>query len=234
MVCKQKIVPRLDVAEAEEILKLVFIDCGEKLDATPMEQLTSYSLYRKESFRLQRAVLAAALILFAMVPAFFVQPVFQTSYSPKGERGLPEYTIKIDGILPVRRVIAIMGEHRLPVYEVNGHEYTIEPTQNGTVNLTVELFSKQSISGELDVKNADVTAPSLLFYSFEDGKYILGVSDEGVGVDFENIYAEDAYGERIRPESYNRETGIVTFDETVHGAQVYIPDFFANTLKLNL
>jgi hypothetical protein len=222
------------VAEAEAILRLVFIDCGEPPDTTPMEELTSYSLYRKESFRLQRAVLLAALIMFVLVPAFFVQPSFQTSYSPKGERGLPVYTIKVNSILPVKRVVAILGNYRLPVYEVNGHEYTIEPTQNGSVDLTVELFSGQTVSGQLDVKNADVVTPQLLNFTHKDGKYELYLADDGVGVDYEGIYASKESGEIIYPESYDRQEGTVTFGEEVSGARVCIPDYFKNVLKINL
>jgi hypothetical protein len=230
----KKKVPKLDVAEAEEILKLVFIDCGEEFEAAPMEALTSYSLYRKESFRLQRAVLLASLILFGMVPVFFVEPKYETTYNPKGERGLPEYTIRIDTLLPVKSVTAVLGGLRLPVYEVNSHEYTIEPTRNGKVELTVELFNRQSVSGELDVRNADVTPPKLVKYTYEEGDYTLTLTDDGVGVDYGSIYASAPSGEVIYPESFDREAGTVTFGDDVLGAEVYIPDYFANTLTLRL
>lgn len=234
MIGKRKKKPTLDVAEAEAILRLVFIDCGETPDTTPMEELTNYSLYRKESFRLQRTVLLTALIMFALVPTFFVQPTFQTTYSPKGERGLPVYTIKVNSILPVKRVVAVLGNYRLPVYEVNDHEFTIEPTQNGTVALTVELFSGQSISGNLDVMNADVTTPRLLNYTHTDGEYELYLTDDGVGVDFDAIYATTQSGEIIYPESYDRQEGTVTFGDEAEGTRVCVPDYFDNVLKINL
>jgi hypothetical protein len=230
---KQK-TPTLEVGEAEEILRLVFIDCGETPDTTPMEELTNYSLYRKESFRLQRTVLAAALVMFVLVPAFFVQPVIETSFSPKGERGLPVYTIKVDTFLPVKRVVAVLGGYRLPVYEVNGHEYTIEPTQNGSVELTVELFNGQSVTGKLDVMNADVTTPRLLNYTHSDGEYDLYLTDDGVGVDYDGIYASTESGEIILPESYDRQNGVVVFGEEVEGTLVCIPDYYKNVLKINL
>jgi hypothetical protein len=234
VVWKQKKVPKLDIAEAEEILKTVFVDCGEELNAAPMEELTSYSLYRKESFRLQRAVLLVALILFALVPGCFVQPEFETSYTAKGERGLPEYTITIKPLLPVKRVIAVIGGHRLPVYEVNGHEYTIEPTQNGIIALTVEFFNRQYVTGQLEVLNADVTAPRLEDYETKDGKYILTLADDGVGIDFASIYAMTTTGEVIYPESYDRDAQTVTFDVNLSGAQIFIPDYFSNILTLKL
>jgi hypothetical protein len=231
---KKKNEPTLEISEAEAILRLVFLDCGETPDMRPMEELTDYSLYRKESFRLQRVVLMTALIMFILVPAFFVQPTFKTSYSPKGERGLPVYTIKVESFLPVKRVVAVLDNYRLPVYEVSGHEYTIEPTKNGTVDVTVELFSGQIITGNLDVRNADVETPRLLNYTHEDGEYELYLTDDGVGVDFDNIYASSPSGVVLYPESFDREEGSVTFGDDVEGMRVCIPDYFDNVLKINL
>jgi hypothetical protein len=231
---KKKNEPTLEVSEAEAILRLVFLDCGETPDTRPMEELTDYSLYRKESFRLQRIILMAALIMFMLVPAFFVQPKFTTSYSPKGERGLPVYTIKVESFLPVKRVVAVLENYRLPVYEVSGHEYTIEPTKNGTVDVTVELFSGQIITGKLDVRNADVETPRLLTYTHENGEYELYLTDDGVGVDFDNIYASSPSGVVLYPESFDREEGSVTFGDDVEGMRICIPDYFDNVLKINL
>jgi hypothetical protein len=234
MKTKRKKIPTLSVETAEEILSLVFMDGGEEKDTPPLEELTSYSLYRRESFRLQMYILLVALVLFALLPSLFVRPVCETSFSPKGERGLPVYSIKVDTMLPVKSVTAVLDNYRLPVYEVNGHEYTIEPTKNGNVELTVELFNGQSVSQKLDVMNADVTHPRLLSYAVGNDSYELYLSDDGVGVDYESIYAETSAGDIIYPESYNRQTGLVTFGADAVETQVYIPDYFENTLKIKL
>jgi hypothetical protein len=120
------------------------------------------------------------------------------------------------------------------VYEVTGHEYTIEPTKNGTVDVTVELFSGQIINGVLDVRNADVETPRLLNYTHEDGEYELYLTDDGVGVDFDNIYASSPSGVVLYPESFDREEGSVTFGDDVEGMRICIPDYFDNVLKINL
>ncbi len=234
MALRRKKKPTLEAAEAEEILRQVLTDCGQEPDTVPMEELSSYSLYREESFRLQRGVLTAALVLFLFLPAMFVQPAFRTSCTPKGERGLPVYRIRVDTLLPVKRVIAVLDGYRLPVYEVNGHEYTIEPTRNGSVNLTVELFNGQSVTEQMDVLYADVTAPRLISFNRSDGKCELCLADDGVGVDFEGIYADFGLGEVIYPESYDRQAGTVVFGEEAAGAMVCIPDHFGNVLKIYL
>lgn len=234
MILKRKKKPTLNVETAEEILSLIFNDCGEEKDTRPLEELTSYSRYRKESFRLQRDILLVALVLFSLVPSLFVKPSCETSYSPKGERGLPVYSIRVDTMLPVKSVTAVLDNYRLPVYEVNGHEYTIEPTKNGSVELTVELFNGQSVSESLDVMNADVTHPRLLSYAVGDDSYELYLSDDGVGVDYDGIYAENASGDIIYPESYNRQTGLVIFGSEAVETMVYIPDYFENVLKIKL
>jgi hypothetical protein len=144
------------------------------------------------------------------------------------------YSIKISPLLPVKSVTAVLDNYRLPVYEVNGHEYTIEPTKNGNVELTVELFSGQSVSKDLDVRNADVTRPKLLSYAVGSNTYELYLTDDGVGVDYEGIYAETQDGSIIYPENYNRNTGLVVFGANAVDAQVYIPDYFENVLKIKL
>lgn len=231
---RRKKIPALKVEEAEEILNQIFEDCDEEPNTIPMNELVSYSLYRKESFRVQMGVLFAALILFIFLPALFVQPSFVTSYSPKGERGLPVYTVNVNTIFPVKCVTAVLGNYRLPVYEVNGHKYTIEPTKNGSVEVTVELFNGQYVTKKLDVKNVDVASPILVNHVFQDGRYELYLTDDGVGVDFEGIYATTDTGEIIRPESYDRQSGRVIFGEEVSGALVCIPDYYENVLKLIL
>jgi hypothetical protein len=140
----------------------------------------------------------------------------------------------VESFLPVKRVVAVLDNYRLPVYEVTGHEYTIEPTKNGTVDVTVELFSGQIINGVLDVRNADVETPRLLNYTHEDGEYELYLTDDGVGVDFDNIYASSPSGVVLYPESFDREEGSVTFGDDVEGMRVCIPDYFDNVLKINL
>lgn len=224
---------KLDKLEAAKILDSIFEECGEEPNSVPMSELESYSNYRKESFRLQRFTLELALLVFLLLPLFFINPSFDVGYRAKGERGLPEYTINISTKLPIKRVTAVMDNHSFPVYEVNGHTYTVEPTKNGKMRLMVELFSGQSVTKDCEVSGADTEAPRLVKTETIDGKCHIYVSDEISGVDYAAVYAT-VEGTDIKPESYDSSSGCIIFGRELQDATVYIQDNMGNPLILKM
>lgn len=86
---KSEYIPRLSAAEAEEILSQVFMDCYEDANSIPVEQLESYSNYRSEKMNLQKIIAELGLVIFIILPCFFVRPQFSVSNPVVGERGLP-------------------------------------------------------------------------------------------------------------------------------------------------
>ena len=65
---------RLDALTAAKVLDAVLDSCGWAENTIPMEALSSYAVYRRECFSLQRNITAAALVLFFLLPLLFVKP----------------------------------------------------------------------------------------------------------------------------------------------------------------
>jgi hypothetical protein len=223
----------LTTLETSEILDGVFSECGDEGNSIPMETISSYAVYRKERFTLQRVILAMALLVFMMLPLLFILPSYTVSVENTGDRGLPVYTVEVDSFLPVGRVLASIKEHALPVYEAGAREFTVEPTRNGNLDISVELINRQRVRTEYDVTSVDADGPELLgSETFDDG-FLLKVTDAGIGVDYREIYAVSASGEVHYPVSADEENGVL-FEYPSETWDVYIPDHIGNTLHLSV
>ena len=223
----------LTTLETSEILDSVFDACGEEGNTVPMETISSYAVYRKERFTLQRVIVAMALLVFMMLPLLFVLPSYTVSVEETGTRGLPVYTVKVDSILPVGKVLANISDHELPVYEAGAREFTVEPTRNGNMDISVELVNRQAVKTEYDVTAVDAEGPKLLGNKTMSDGFVLKVEDAGIGVDYREIYAVSASGKTYYPVSANEEDGIV-FEYPSEAWDVYIPDHIGNTLHLSV
>ena len=223
----------LTTLETSEILDAVFNSCGEEGNTVPMETISSYAVYRKERFTLQRVIVAMALLVFMMLPMLFVLPTYTVSVEETGSRGLPVYTIKVGSFLPVGKVIASIKDHALPVYEAGAREFTVEPTRNGSLDISVELINNQSVSSEHDVTTVDAEGPKLVESKTYDDGFMLRVSDAGIGVDYRDIYAVSASGKVHYPITASEEEGIL-FTYPNEAWDIYIPDHIGNTLHLSV
>jgi len=229
---------RIDAAElttheTSEILDRVFSECGSEANTVPMDTISSYAVYRKERFTLQRAILSLALLVFLMLPLCFLMPGYTVSVDEEGERGLPVYTVEVSSLLPVGRVLASIRDHGLPVYEAGAKEFTVEPTRNGDLDISVELVNRQIVSGSHEVTAVDAEGPVLTgSEKLKDG-FLLKVADSGIGVDYRDIYAVDASGETHYPLSASEEEGVL-FEYPSETWDIYIPDHIGNTLHLSV
>ena len=107
----------------------------------------------------------------------------------------------------------------------------MEPTRNGTLDISVELVNRQIVSGSHDVTAVDAESPVLVeSEKLKDG-FLLKVSDAGIGVDYREIYAVDASGDMHYPVSASEEEGVL-FEYPDKTWDIYIPDHIGNTLHL--
>ena len=222
-----------DVVVIQEILDDVFEKCGKRPNSVPIEALAAYAVYRKERFSLQKGILIAAMILFLMLPLLFIAPAFEVSAIPEGERGLPVVRIDVASGLPVWKVLADINRHSLPVYEAGAFEYTVEPVRNGTITIEVTLINRQSLKKEIEMEDVDSDSPELTGSEIEKDEVILTVHDDGIGIDFREIYAQDREGHIYYPLSYDEETGVIIFEYPDDEWDVYIPDHIGNRLHLS-
>jgi len=225
---------QLDAWTAARILGEVFEACGREPNTIPVEALSAYAVYRKERFSLQRGVLAAALLLFVLLPVLFVLPAYTVSGPEEGERGLPVYTISVRSLLPVGSVTARLRSHALPVYEADSRLYTVEPTRNGTMEIRVELVNRQQKTERLEVAAVDAHGPVLTGSQVGEDTVTLQVLDEGIGVDYREIYTMTASGQSGQALSWDAETGSIVLAWPEEPVDVYIPDYIGNTLHISL
>lgn len=226
--------PQLDIEIAGKILEQAFVANDTEPNTTPLDVLTAYSNYRKERFTLQRSVLAVIMTLFLLLPLLFIAPVFTLDLQPQSRPTNPVYSLTVDTFMLVERITATIDGHSIPVYEVDSHVYSIEPTRNGQMEVTVTLINHQTQTQYIDVSTVDLSAPSIVSNSTEDGMVHLYLSDPGSGVNYEAIRATDPDGNEVLPLSYDEETGCVTFAYPEQSLNVYIPDHADNALHLVL
>lgn len=223
----------LTTHETSEILDKVFGACGAEGNTVPMETIASYTVYRTERFTLQRVILAMALLVFMMLPMLFILPAYTVTVDENGERGLPVYTIDVDSLLPVGRVLASIKDAGLPVYEAGAREFTVEPTRNGELDISVELVNRQIVSGSHKVTAVDAEGPKLVSSERLKDGFLLKVSDSGIGVDYREIYAVSASGDVHYPLKAGEEEGVL-FEYPEDKLDIYIPDHIGNTLHLSV
>ena len=221
-----------DVIPAE-VLEHIFDECGRKPNTVPIDALNAYTVYRKERFSLQKMILIAAMVLFIFLPLFFITPEYEVNGEAKGERGLPVYTIKVGSILPVGSVNAFINNHVMPVYEADRSTFSVEPTRNGSLKIEVKLFNRQGVTKKMQVTEVDCNGPVLTGNDVRDGLVYLEVKDEGIGVDYREVYADGISGKRNYPVSVDSERGEIVFEYPDEVWDVYIPDHIGNMLHLS-
>ena len=222
----------IDPQQAAAVLEQIFEQCGVEPNSIPMEALSAYTVYRSERFHLQRGILVAVLTLFFLMPFLFFRPKFTVDMEEDGIRKLPVYTVHVENVLPVHSVKARQKNRMLPVYEADSRTYTIEPTRNGTLQISVALFNRQETSVTMNVEGVDRNGPAFIGSDVIGDLVYLYVKDEGIGVDYDGVYASNAAGIRILPTETDPATGTIVFPYPEEGWDVYIPDHIGNTLHL--
>ena len=226
--------PQLDAAAASQMLESVFEAAGVEPNDVPMEALASYTTYRKERFGLQRAIVATVLVLFLLLPLLFIAPAFSVNERELGERGLPVYSVQVDGVIPIRSVTARLGTHALPVYEEDARSFTVEPTRNGELTVEVTLANFQRATVTVDVTDVDSKAPRLVDSKTDATSVYLYLEDDGIGVNFAGVYARTASGTVVRPRLIDEASGMVVFDFPTEDMDVFVPDSIGNTVRISL
>ena len=226
--------PELDALQRASVLEAVFQQCEQEENTVPLEALASYAVYRKERFSLQRGFLSALLLLFFLLPGLFLLPKVDAEVTAAGFRGLPVYSFKVHSVLPVSRVTANVRNRSLPVYQDAAKRFSVEPTRNGELKITVELINRQRAVLTRSVTEVDDESPKLVKSEISDTQVCLTVRDAGIGVDYNAVYALSDSGTVVRPFFFDFEENQILFDYPEENWDVYIPDYIGNTLHLAL
>ena len=224
--------PELNERQVSAVLENVFEQCGVEPNSVPLEALSAYTVYRRERFHLQRRILIATIAIFLLMPFLFIETKYSVELTEEGTRRLPAYAVRVSSLLPVQSVTAQMKNRRLPVYEEDTKTYTIEPTRNGKLEITVSMINRQRTASSVEVTGVDSKSPELVSSAVVDGQVKLSVRDGGIGVDFDEIYATTASGAVERPLETDESQGTVVFAYPTETWDVYIPDHIGNALHI--
>lgn len=218
---------------ADQMLKNIFDVCEVEPNTVPLDDLKSYSNYRKDRFFLQKVILVIIMLLFLALPAMFIAPKIQV-LEQVTEAPHPAYHLGVDSILPITSVTATVDGVNVPVYEKQKKVYSIEPEISGTMTVTVTCVNNQWTSRQIQVSTIDRDVPEVVEDRLEGDFVYLYLKDEGSGVAWSKIYATGTDGETIKPEKYNAKEGWIAIRYPSSSINIFIPDKSENVLQLAL
>ena len=228
------VIPTLSEDAAQKLLENVFTACEKQPNTVPLSALESYSEYMREKFSLQKIILIVVLVIFLALPACFIAPKFTVTKISEDDARLPKYEIVVKGKFPIWRVNAEIDGHNITVYETGQRTYTVEPTINGVMNVRVNLINRQYNDETVIVSGIDNDSPYLVS-DWKSGDFLyVKVADDGLGINFDGIYAETLSGSIIKPYSYDQTSGDIVFYIPDESLNIYIPDVNDNVLQLVL
>lgn len=223
----------LNTEVASQMLQNIFDVCEVEPNTVPLNDLESYSNYRKDRFFTQKVLLIVIMLLFCAIPLMFIGPkigvIEQTSTAPH-----PAYHLDVDSVLPVTSVKAQVNGQDVPVYEKQKKVYSIEPDVSGLMTVTVTCVNNQWTTTEVEVSTIDREVPEVVSDELSDGFVYLHLKDEGSGIDYKKIYAQNAEGESFKPDKYNEEAGWIAFKYPESSINIFISDKAENVLQLAL
>lgn len=198
----------------------------------PLEVLTSYSNYRKERYILPRVVALIMLLLFLFLPLLFIAPQFDISENEEAQLGRPEYDLTVQGDYPVSRVSAVIDGISMPIYETGERSFSIRPTMNGEMTVTVTLLNEQFDKCSFNVETVDYDAPKLISNEVYGDEVWFVVEDTGLGVDYDSVVAETLSGGTLRPIRVDPSTGTIVFAFPQETLNIYFSDLAGNRLHI--
>lgn len=226
--------PQLSFEEASRILEQAFEANEMENNTIPLEVLASYSSYRKERFTLQRTVIVIVMTLFVLLPLLFIPASFTVDKDETVERNYnPVYKLVVDSMMLVEQVNVTIDGQNIPVYESDSHVYSIEPSRNGKMEVTVTLLNRQTVTQYVDVTGVDRDVPTADCTKSGDMLYLY-LSDSGSGIDFSAVEALDLEGNAVEPASVDEEAGCVILPAVSDTINVYVADKAGNKMQLIL
>lgn len=221
----------LDSETAERLLGEILEISSREASRVPYEELETYSVYRKERFGLQKALLLVLLAALLAVPFFFVAPDFSLDCTSESIGEFQDYKIVVNNLIPVKTVNASMGSKGIAVKQTGEGVYELKCDESGELKVNVTLSNGQYRVVSTEVETADTGAPVLISRKIENGKVVLEVKDSGIGIDYDGVYGvEMGSGIERFPEDHG--DGYIIFAFPKEKMSIFIPDMNGNTLQV--
>ena len=225
----------LDDDTAEQMLYNILDTLGMEQNTVPLQNLDIYMGYRKQRSRLMILVVGIMAAIIILLPLLLIRPnMTMEKTSNADEAGRPVYTVHVSSILEIYSVTAEIGGDQMPVYQEGASVYTVRPTRNGSMKITVTGENRRRVSTSVLVDTKDTKPPELVRRKTDGRDAVTLFLTDKSGIDYDRISGSDEKGRTIEPVSWEESTGAVTFAYPSEKIEVSIPDRTGNVLRLIL
>ena len=225
----------LDDDTAEQMLYNILDTLGMEQNTVPLQNLDIYMGYRKQRSRLMILVVGIMAAIISLLPLLLIRPnMTMEKTSNADEAGRPVYTVHVSSILEIYSVTAEIGGDQMPVYQEGASVYTVRPTRNGSMKITVTGENRRRVSTSVLVDTKDTKPPELVRRKTDGRDAVTLFLTDKSGIDYDRISGSDEKGRTIEPVSWEESTGAVTFAYPSEKIEVSIPDRTGNVLRLIL
>lgn len=226
-------IPVPGTEDGREILDNVYDMLGKAPCPVPIEVLSDYIVYRKDRYGFQKTLLMIVMILFVILPVFFITPDVRVQEETNGgTEGY--YLLRVSAMVPVADIEAMIDGHPVGIRNLGKGEYKITPLRNGEMTVKVTLWNQQFYSRTIAVNIVDTERPELLDNQVSQGELLLRVCDDKSGIDYNLVYWINDIGEVQRPLRVDEESGEIVFPIPKDAVVIYVSDKSGNTLRLNV
>ena len=225
----------LDDDTAEQMLYNILDTLGMEQNTVPLQNLDIYMGYRKQRSRLMILVVGIMAAIIILLPLLLIRPnMTMEKTSNDDEAGRPVYTVHVSSIMEIYSVTAEIGGDQMPVYQEGASVYTVRPTRNGSMKITVTGENRRRVSTSVLVDTKDTKPPELVRRKTDGRDAVTLFLTDKSGIDYDRISGSDEKGRTIEPVSWEESTGAVTFAYPSEKIKVSIPDRTGNVLRLIL
>lgn len=201
-------------------------------------------LYDARGVRMKKSRLSgefANTLLFFIIPYIVINTIvfILVTASPKIEiklSGTDDYktasaTFTISSLLPLKETVVTLESETID-YTKDGSTYTAVINKNGTLYVEATGINGMRSTAYTDVSILDDTPPTIDDGSchIDEGMLSFTVSDAQSGVNWKQIYALDAAGNRITPDpgGIDQKTGKVLIPMASDYLELHVPDMVGN------
>lgn len=225
----------LDDDTAEQMLYNILDTLGMEQNTVPLQNLDIYMGYRRQRSRLMILVVGIMAAIIILLPLLLIRPnMTMEKTSNADEAGRPVYTVHVSSILEIYSVTAEIDGDQMPVYQEGASVYTVRPTRNGSMKITVTGENRRRVSTSVLVDTKDTKPPELVRRKTDGRDAVTLFLTDKSGIDYDRISGSDEKGRMIEPVSWEESTGAVTFAYPSEKIEVSIPDRTGNVLRLIL
>lgn len=196
-----------------------------------IETLYKYGKVRNRLYA-NRLLFAAAIAAFAVISAInFIPPSISLSLDGTGKNFLCH--VEINTLSSITAVTAEIGGTPMRVTMEADGTYTIHPSANGTMNISVRNLLGKVTTASAEIHDVD-TEPPVLVSAVAENNVLTVTATDNRHVNWKNTYVILKDGSREYAENINTHDSSADFPNYDQIVSVSINDDTGNTLKVNI